>query len=89
MLRRLFDRTRTSLRLRLLVTTLVLLALSLTLAVFAFERVARSIVTEAVHSHLGSRAKEIQDSLVRFNRTREGSFAVSEQLGFDEALREL
>jgi sigma-B regulation protein RsbU (phosphoserine phosphatase) len=69
-LRRLFDRTRTSLRLRLLVTTLVLLALSLTLAVFAFERVARSIVTEAVHSHLGSRAKEIQDSLVRFQHER-------------------
>lgn len=70
MLRRLLRETRTSLRLRLLVTTLVLLALALGLAVFAFERVARSVVTEAVHAHLAARAKEIQDSLVRFQRER-------------------
>jgi sigma-B regulation protein RsbU (phosphoserine phosphatase) len=69
-LRRLLHQTRTSLRLRLLVTTLVLLALALALAVFAFERVARSVVTEAVHSHLAARAKEIQDSLARFQRER-------------------
>jgi sigma-B regulation protein RsbU (phosphoserine phosphatase) len=68
--RRFLHRTRTSLRLRLLVTTLVLLALALALAVFAFERVARSVVTEAVHSHLAARAKEIQDSLARFQRER-------------------
>jgi sigma-B regulation protein RsbU (phosphoserine phosphatase) len=67
---RLLSHTRTSLRLRLLAATLGLLALALGLAVFAFERVARSIVTEAVHSHLASRAKEVQDSLVRFQRER-------------------
>lgn len=70
MLRRLYDHTRTSLRLRLLVTTLVLLALALSLAAFAFERVASAVVTEAVHAHLASRAKEVQDSLARFQRER-------------------
>jgi sigma-B regulation protein RsbU (phosphoserine phosphatase) len=69
-LRRLLHQTKTSLRLRLLVTTLVLLALALALAVFAFERVARSVVSEAVHNHLAARAKEIQDSLLRFQRER-------------------
>jgi sigma-B regulation protein RsbU (phosphoserine phosphatase) len=69
-LRRLLHQTKTSLRLRLLVTTLVLLALALALAVFAFERVARSVVTEAVHSHLAARAEEIQDSLARFQHER-------------------
>jgi sigma-B regulation protein RsbU (phosphoserine phosphatase) len=63
-------RTKTSLRLRLLVTTLVLLAAALAIAVFAFERVARSVVTDAIHAHLGARAKEVQDSLVRFQRER-------------------
>jgi sigma-B regulation protein RsbU (phosphoserine phosphatase) len=53
-------RAKTSLRLRLLVTTLVLLTVALGIAVFAFERVARSIVGEAVHSHLAARAKEVQ-----------------------------
>ena len=70
MLRRFLHHTRTSLRLRLLVTTLVLLALALAAAVFAFERVARSVVADAIHSHLSARAKEIQDSLTRFQRER-------------------
>jgi sigma-B regulation protein RsbU (phosphoserine phosphatase) len=69
-LRRLLHQTRTSLRLRLLVTTLVLLAFALSAAVFAFERVARSVVTEAVHNHLASRANEVEDSLLRFQRER-------------------
>ncbi len=63
-------RTKTSLRLRLLVTTLVLLTVALGIAVFAFERVARSIVGDAVHSHLSARAKEVQDSVARFQRER-------------------
>ena len=64
------EHTKTSLRLRLLVTTVVLLAVALAVAVFAFERVARSVVAEAVHSHLSARAKEVQDSLARFQRER-------------------
>jgi sigma-B regulation protein RsbU (phosphoserine phosphatase) len=66
----LFHRTKTSLRLRLFVTTVVLLAVALGLAVFAFERVARSVVADAVHSHLAARAKEVQDSVGRFQRER-------------------
>ncbi len=69
-MRNFLHRTKTSLRLRLLVTTVVLLAVALALAVFAFERVARSVVADAVHSHLAARAKEIQDSLSRFQRER-------------------
>jgi len=69
-MRNLLHRTQTSLRLRLLLTTVVLLAVALALAVFAFERVARSVVADAVHSHLSARAKEIQDSLSRFQRER-------------------
>jgi sigma-B regulation protein RsbU (phosphoserine phosphatase) len=66
----LLHRTKTSLQLRLLVTTLVLLAAALGLAVFAFERVARSVISEAVHAHLSARAKEVQDSVTRFQRER-------------------
>jgi phosphoserine phosphatase RsbU/P len=66
----LLERVRTSLRLRILLTTLGVLALALALAVFAFERVASSVVTDAVHSHLRARAKEIQDSVMRFQRER-------------------
>jgi sigma-B regulation protein RsbU (phosphoserine phosphatase) len=66
----LLHRTKTSLQLRLLVTTLVLLAVALGLAVFAFERVARAVVSEAVHAHLSARAKEVQDSVTRFQRER-------------------
>jgi sigma-B regulation protein RsbU (phosphoserine phosphatase) len=66
----LYHRTKTSLQLRLLVTTVVLLAAALAIAVFAFERVARKVVSEAVHSHLAARAKEVQDSVARFQRER-------------------
>src|SRR5512138_225115 len=57
----LVERTRTSLRLRVLATTLGLLALALGMAVFAFERVAQSVVTEAVHSHLRARALTVRN----------------------------
>jgi phosphoserine phosphatase RsbU/P len=66
----LFHRTKKSLRLRLFVTMVVLLAVALGLAVFAFERVARSVIADAVHSHLSARAKEVQDSVGRFQRER-------------------
>ncbi len=66
----LLRRIQTSLRLRVLLTTLGLLAVALGLAVFGFERVANSVVTEAVHSHLAARAKEVQDSVGRFQRER-------------------
>lgn len=61
---------RTSLRLRILATTLLLVAAALLLAVVGFERVADSIVTEALHSHLGARANEVQESVGRFQRER-------------------
>lgn len=63
-------RLRSSLRLRIVLTTLVLLALALALAAFAFERVARDVVSEAIHSHLTARAKEVQESVARFQRER-------------------
>ncbi len=66
----LLRRVKTSLRLRILLTTLGLLALALAIAVFAFERVANSVVSEAIHSHLAARAKEVQDSVGRFQRER-------------------
>jgi sigma-B regulation protein RsbU (phosphoserine phosphatase) len=59
-----------SLSFRILATTLVLLAVALALAVIAFERVARNVIADAVHSHLGARAKEVQDSVERFQRER-------------------
>ncbi len=64
------ERTRTSLRLRILLTTLGVLAFALGIAVFAFERVAHSVVTDAVHSHLRARAKEVQEAVTRFQRER-------------------
>ena len=64
------QRIRSSLRLRLLLTTLGLLVLALGVAVFAFERVARSVVRDAIHSHLANRAREVQDSVGRFQRER-------------------
>ena len=39
-------------------------------AAVAFERVARGVVVEAVHSHLGARAQEVQDAVARFQRER-------------------
>ncbi|HEX9241002.1 MAG TPA: SpoIIE family protein phosphatase [Anaeromyxobacter sp.] len=59
-----------SLAFRILATTLVLLAFALAVAVLAFERVARNVIADAVHSHLGARAKEVQDSVDRFQRER-------------------
>jgi sigma-B regulation protein RsbU (phosphoserine phosphatase) len=64
------ERTRTSLRIRILLTTLGVLAFALAVAVFAFERVAHRVVTDAVHSHLRARAKEVQESVVRYQRER-------------------
>ncbi|HSN92120.1 MAG TPA: serine/threonine protein phosphatase, partial [Anaeromyxobacteraceae bacterium] len=63
-------RSRTSLRLRILLATLALLAVALGVAAFAFERVARSVILEAVHSHLGARANEVQEAVERFQRER-------------------
>jgi len=63
-------RTRTSLRLRILLATLALVAIALGVAAFAFERVARSVILEAVHSHLGARANEVQEAVERFQRER-------------------
>src|SRR5512141_727218 len=63
-------RTRASLRARLLATMIGLLALALAVAVVAFERVAASVVADAVHAHLSARAKEVQDSVERFQRER-------------------
>src|SRR5512138_2191863 len=64
------QRIRSSLRLRILLTTLGLLVLALGVAVVAFERVAASVVRDAVHSHLSARAREVQDSVARFQRER-------------------
>ncbi len=64
------QRIRSSLKLRILLTTLGLLVLALGVAVFAFERVAQSVVREAIHSHLSARAREVQDSVGRFQRER-------------------
>jgi sigma-B regulation protein RsbU (phosphoserine phosphatase) len=64
------DRARTSLRLRILLTTLGVLAAALAVAVFAFDRVAGAVVTDAVHSHLQARAREVQESVLRFQRER-------------------
>ncbi|WP_242345818.1 PP2C family protein-serine/threonine phosphatase [Anaeromyxobacter terrae] len=70
MFSRFTDRTKSSLRLRLLVATLVLVALALAIAAVAFERVARSVIVDAVHSHLSARAEEVQAAVVRFQRER-------------------
>jgi sigma-B regulation protein RsbU (phosphoserine phosphatase) len=63
-------RTRTSLRLRILLATLALVAIALGVAAFAFERVAKAVILEAVHSHLGARANEVQEAVERFQRER-------------------
>ena len=64
------QRIRGSLRLRILLTTLGLIVLALGVAVFAFERVARTVIRDAIHSHLSARAREVQDSVGRFQRER-------------------
>jgi sigma-B regulation protein RsbU (phosphoserine phosphatase) len=64
------QRIRSSLKLRILLTTLGLLVLALGVAVVAFERVAQTVIREAIHSHLSARAREVQDSVGRFQRER-------------------
>ena len=66
----LLQRIRGSLRLRILLTTLALIVLALGVAVGAFERVARTVIRDAIHSHLSARAREVQDSVGRFQRER-------------------
>lgn len=61
---------KNSLRLRLLIATLALVAVALGVAAVAFERVARSVIVEAVHAHLGARAEEVQTAIARFQRER-------------------
>lgn len=61
---------KNSLRVRLLVATLVLVALALGVAAIAFERVARSVIVDAIHSHLAARAQEVQTAIARFQRER-------------------
>lgn len=63
-------RRRLSLRARLLFTSVVLVAGALGLAAVGFERAARRVVVEAVHSHLANRAVEIQTAVARFQRER-------------------
>ncbi len=65
-----FQRIRTSLRLRVLFATVVLVALALLVAAFAFERVAHSVVMNALQSHLSARAKEVHEAVLRFQRER-------------------
>ena len=61
---------KNSLRVRLIVATLVLVALALGVAAIAFERVARSVIVDAIHSHLAARAQEVQTAIARFQRER-------------------
>ncbi len=61
---------KNSLRIRLLLATLVLVALALGAAAIAFERVARSVIVDAIHSHLAARAQEVQTAVTRFQRER-------------------
>jgi phosphoserine phosphatase RsbU/P len=63
-------RARNSLRLRLLVTTVALVAIALGVSAILFERVARSVVVDAVHSHLAARSTEVQTAVERFQAER-------------------
>jgi phosphoserine phosphatase RsbU/P len=63
-------RASSSLRLRLLIATVAVVAIALFVAAIAFERVARSVIVEAVHSHLAARAKEVHEAVLRFQRER-------------------
>jgi sigma-B regulation protein RsbU (phosphoserine phosphatase) len=63
-------RARNSLRLRLLVATVALVAVALGVSVVLFERVARSVIVGAVHSHLAARATEVQSAVERFQAER-------------------
>src|SRR5512138_829388 len=59
-----------SLRTRLFLATVALVAVALGIAAMTFERAARGVIVEAVHSHLDTRAKEIHDAVQRFQRER-------------------
>jgi sigma-B regulation protein RsbU (phosphoserine phosphatase) len=60
-----------SLRVRLFAATVILVALALGAAALGFERVARGVVTEAVHDHLSARSREIHEVVLRFQQERE------------------
>lgn len=66
----LVQRFRTSLRARLFAVTVALVATALAIAAVAFERSARSVIVDAVHSHLEARVKEVHDAVQRFQRER-------------------
>ncbi len=70
MIRFLRVRLGRSLRLRLLAASVMLLVLALGVAAIAFERAARNVVIDAVHSHLQARAKEVHEAVARFQRER-------------------
>ena len=63
-------RARTSLRVRLLLATLLCISMALLIAALAFERVARSVVVDAIHSHLAARAEEVHEAVWRFQNER-------------------
>jgi phosphoserine phosphatase RsbU/P len=64
------ERARTSLRVRLFLASGALLVIALTTAAFASERAARSVIVEAVHSHLTARVTEVHEAVQRFLRER-------------------
>ncbi|BDG04610.1 SpoIIE family protein phosphatase [Anaeromyxobacter oryzae] len=70
MLAAIAERARTSLRVRLLLASVALLAIALATAAFAFERAARSVIVEAVHSHLAGRVTEVHEAVRRYLRER-------------------
>jgi sigma-B regulation protein RsbU (phosphoserine phosphatase) len=70
MLTSLLHRAKNSLRFRLILATVALVALALCVAAVGFERVARSVIVDAVHSHLGARAQEVQTAIGRYQRER-------------------
>ena len=70
MLRFLSNRIGTSLRLRLLAASVILVALALAVAAISFERAARDVVVDAIHSHLEARAQEVHEAVARFQRER-------------------
>jgi phosphoserine phosphatase RsbU/P len=70
MLEGIAERARTSLRVRLLLASVALLAIALTTAAVSFERAARSVIVEAVHSHLAGRVTEAHEAVQRFLRER-------------------
>jgi len=64
------NRSRLSLRARLFLASILLVTAALGFAAIGFERAARRVVVENVHSHLGARSVEIQNAVLRFQRER-------------------